>query len=137
MGEYFNKISGLKVITIECLIKKYIQGETINMGSLSLWGDSIGRPGDIIYTLISITKKNSNIIQFNFKDMIVDVFGPIDIAIDENSIVIYLADKLELFDSSVHLVYERKDHNFDVSAVSGFHSFKVDINRPAFVLNAW
>lgn len=133
---YYN-LSDFKQITIENLIQKFQSRKTISQGSISVFSDSIGKPGDNIYTLISIYKNENESVVFEFKNDRIVVFNPIFIVSNEKVIGIKNANKIEWINENLHLIYENRNGILKTYVKIGIHNFRTKESQDAFMLYTW
>lgn len=134
--DYYN-LSDFTSITIENLIRSFQLKKTIKQGSISVFSDSIGKPGDNIYSLTSIQKNENESIVFEFNNDKIIVFDPIFIVSNEKMIGIRTARKIEWIIDDLHLIYDNREGVLKTSVMLGSHNFRVDENFDAFMLYSW
>lgn len=123
-------------ISINELIKLFEENNIIKNGALSVFGDSIGKPGDIIYKL-SYIKNNDINIEFGFKGVKILVYHPNFIVSNEKMICIKYSKKIEWIDKNIHLVYNQIENELKTEIIIGKHFFRTKNNENALLFYTW
>lgn len=133
----YYKLSNFNPIIIEDLIQRFQSRGTISQGGISVFGDTVGRPGDNIYTLNSIQKYESESIAFEFKEMRIIVHKPFFVVSNEKVIGVKNASKVEWIKKDIHLIYDNKKNVLETFIKFGTHIFRTEENQDAFMFYAW
>lgn len=118
------------------LIDKFNKKETIRTGAVSVFGDSIGKPGDLIYTLQNIILE-SNTLKFLFGNTNITIIDPIEIYVKKKTIEVKNCSKIRWVDEKLKLEYVLVDNELFTNLITGNHLFKVNKNKEAFTFYAW
>lgn len=125
------------------LIDRYLpvlfgDGKTIKRGAISVWGDTIGRPGDTIYKLKNIDKKENEIV-FDFGSSEIVVINPKNTYVNEKVIGFDSCDKIiwKELEYDLILEYDYINEKLITNTVKGEHSFRVNLKEYAFMLYTW
>lgn len=132
----FYNLSEFTSINITELVNRFHSNETIKMGAISVFGDSVGRPGDTIYSIKSIIQKELDKIVFDLGELKLIVSKPIGITINEKVIGISKCSKIEWLDSDLCLEYFVEDNKVQTKK-KGNHIFKVKDNIDALMIYTW
>jgi uncharacterized membrane protein len=133
---YYN-LSDFDPISIESLISRFQSRQTIICGSISIFGDSIGKPGENIYTLISIHKNENESVIFEFKNDRIIVFRPIFIVSNEKLIGVKQAYRIEWINNDLHLIYNNRNGIVENTLRIGSHIFRTKESQDAFMFYTW
>lgn len=101
---YYN-LSEFNQVTCSDLINQFHKNGTIRHGSISIYGDSIGKPGDNFYLLEAIQRLDNDTIIFEFHQDKIIVYSPTNIVLNEKVIGIQSAKKIEWIRDNLHLIY--------------------------------
>jgi hypothetical protein len=134
--DYYN-LSEFSSIEVTELISKFHSSETIKMGVISVFGDSVGKPGDTIYTISSITQRGLNEIVFDLGELQIIVSEPIGVIVNEKVIGISKCSRIEWLDNDLTLEYTIKKNKLHTRSVEGNHIFRVKENRDALMIYTW
>jgi hypothetical protein len=121
-------------ITPKELIQKFNDGKTIKFGCISVWNDSIGRPGDNIYTLSEVKYLEvPGILLFSFKKNSISLRNFKKILINNRMICIEFAEEIKWEEPDVELLYNNVDNNIVCKLIRGKHTFSTSIFERAFM----
>src|SRR6218665_273483 len=133
----FYKLLDFETISIDKFIQMFHSNETIKFGAISVFGDSIGKPGDITYSLESVNKIGDHAIALEFRGLRLIIYNPQNIVINEKVIGGSKCSKIEWVDDNVHLVYELFNDKLQIQVIRGEHFFRTMENRDALIIYAW
>lgn len=133
--DYYN-IAEFKAITIGELSEKFINNQTIKRGAISVFGDTIGKPGDLSYSLNRIClEKNKLIFLFGTTSIIIE--KPIGIYINNKIISVHKASKITWKNKEIILEYVVDESKIKNQVLKGKHTFGIDIDKEAFMYYTW
>ena len=134
--DYYN-IDLFDEIDQDTLITNFEDGTLIESGNIDVYGDTVGRPGDIFYDLASIATTENSII-FNFGKSSVEVHNPKGIVVNKYVIGIKSAARVDWnWSDEEKLIYEDGDDGFETKAINQNHNFNINKKKPAFLLSTW
>ena len=119
------------------LISEIENGKIIKEGVLSIYSDTIGKPGDRILTLNKIELLENNELQFFFgKDEIVRILNPMNMEFNNKIIVI---NSTRILWKSNNFEFEYRVMNSEIipSLINGDHVFRTKKGTPAFEFSSW
>ncbi len=124
-------------LSIDELVDLFHKNKIIKFGSIGLFGDSIGKPGDTIYNLTGIRKINENTLEFTFGLTKIILHNPLNIYLDENSIIVQSCIKAEWLESDIKLSYSLILGKLHTELLEGKHTFRANHLENAFTLYCW
>ena len=126
-------------ISIEELLLELKNNRLINEGSISVWGDEIGKPGDSIYTLknIAFDGQNSKLTLLFGTNCVIEIQDPEEITLNEKIVCIKNATKVLWNTNNMSLNYDRKNNQLFGTANNGPHTFRIQSEKPAFLFYTW
>jgi hypothetical protein len=122
-------------LTINELVEKF-PSSTINDGSIDVFGDTIGKPGDIVYSLKNI-EVDGNTLKFEFGETEVVIFNPINIIVNEKVIGVSDCSKVIWSNGNSSFEYLKEGDSLNTRVLKGEHFFKTKQNREAFLFYTW
>lgn len=134
----YYKLKEFTPIDDNTLVDLFESSKTIKRGAISIWGDTIGKPGDTIYHLKSIVKKDKEIV-FNFGSSEIRIINPNNIYVNEKVIGFDKSEKIiwKEFDYNLVLEYSYLGRKLNTNSIKGEHNFKSNMNEYAFMLYTW
>lgn len=133
---YYN-INEYTLLKIIALIDAFRQNKTIRSGSISIFDDTIGKPGDRIVELTNILQDGSRLhfVFHNGEKIILTM--PSDPIINDKVIGIRDAVEVEWIAKEVHLLYKCQNNELNGIAQVGNHNFRINRSSPAFLYYTW
>lgn len=130
------EFTGLK---ISQLLESFKSEKTIRFGSISVFEDSIGKPGDRILELRKIEIKEDDLhLYFNENEKII-INKPNHVVINEKVIGIQKCKEINWINKDLNLVYSMDSNNSKIQTkvITGEHNFRVNNNSAAFLFYSW
>ncbi len=135
MTDFYN-LQAFTPIPVGELIDLFKHDQCIKLGGLVIFGDSMGKPGDAIYTLENISLLSSSIIfQFRGNEKII-VHDPLNIYVNEMVIGIDMCKKLEWVWEHSNFQYFFENGVIKKEGPRGSHELK-NSDDPAFLFYSW
>lgn len=130
--DYYN-INLFEEITQIELVEKLEKATLINCGSIAIFGDTVGKPGDIWYDLKSIEATTQMII-FHFGNSSIVVHDYKGIVVNDYVIGIKSASRVD-WNWSKHeqLIYMNNNERLATKTNYKKHVFNTDKSQPAFL----
>lgn len=120
------------------LIKDFEEDKIIKEGILSVFSDTVGKPGDRILELIKIELTNENVLSFFFgKNEIIQIFNPARINCDNCKIVIHEASRISWKSNNFEFLYNCQNSEIEPILLTGGHVFRIKKGTPAFEFISW
>lgn len=135
MIDFYNK-NNFNSISINGLTELFKNNNTIRKGAISIFGDSIGKPGDISYCLNYI-KTRENVIEFGINYGKILIYYPFFIVSNEKMICIGDSTRIEWIDENTHLIYNKVDNIVKTEVIIGKHSFRTKNDEDALLFYTW
>jgi len=124
-------------IQVDELIYSFNSGNTITGGCISVFEDSIGKPGDRLVELKKIfTEKDELVFEFGNNEK-VKVKNPSHIVVNDKVIGIQNCDTVKWITNDLKLEYQYIDYELKTDAVIGKHFFRTKQNSASFLLYTW
>ncbi len=140
MKDFYN-LESLDPIEDDTLMQLYKESKAALAGTITLWGDCIGRPGDNLYALKEITGTSEKGIVFEFKGAKIQVYNPRNIYVNEMIIAINGCDKIIWddisFNTKIEYLIDKSDQKVVANIVRGEHHPNLNTSEPCFMLAAW
>lgn len=126
-------------IRVEQFIELYEKGLCIQRGGISVFEDSIGKPGDTIYSLIDVQVSYELLtIKFNFSgDEEILIQSPQNVYVNKKIIGIESFEKLTWSGLNFHLEYDFVNKNLVTKSLRGVHNFKINKKGIGFLFYSW
>lgn len=129
--DLFDEISALE------LVAKSENETLIQSGNIEVYGDTVGRPGDISYDLKYI-EYNEHVIVFNFGGSSVVVEHPQGIVVNKLVIAIKSASKVSWnWSEDEIMTYSDNEEKLETSSTNKNHNFNTSKKLPAFLFSTW
>ena len=123
------------------LTEQYKESKASLSGTLTVWGDTIGRPGDTLYSLNEIKITKEGVIVFEFNNSCVQLVNPIDIYVNKMIIAVRKSDKIIWedvhFNTKIEYNFDKSVQNVEAKIIFGEHLPNLDSAEPCFMLSAW
>ena len=133
----YYELNNFKSINVKDLIDNFINDITIKVGSISIFGDTIGKPGDRSSLLKSIRNEEDKLI-FEFgNDEKITVYNPIYIVINSKIIGIQNCKKVKWIFNDLELEYSVKENLIETMTLKGNHSFRIKPYSEALLFFTW
>lgn len=133
----YYELKDFKSIEINELILAFRNGKTIINGCISVFEDSVGKPGDRLVELKKITEENNRII-FEFgNDEKIIVENPSHIVINDKVIRIQNSEKVKWIVKELCLEYIKFDEIIETKVLEGEHFFRIKQNSSALLIYTW
>lgn len=133
----YHNLSLVKSITTDALINS-MPDVIITNGCISVFGDTVGKPGDIIYTLKCIDLVQEGLrFKFGCTTEII-VSEPLDIVINQKVLGIRNCSKITWSIRENSFSYTRNINNeIETKVLKGQHNFNLRPNTEAFLFSTW
>jgi hypothetical protein len=126
-----------KEISKTKLVEELENRALMTCGNIFIFGDTVGKPGDITYDLKSIQATTHSLF-FDFGSSSIVLHDPIGIVVNEYVIGIKFASKVEWNWCNEHqLLYTNENERLEGNTNNDKHVFKIDKNKPAFLYSTW
>lgn len=133
----YYELNDFKSIETSELILAFRNGKTINTGCISVFEDSIGKPGDRLVELKKIIEENNRIIfEFGNEEKII-VESPSHIVINDKVIGIQNSEKVKWITKELCLKYIKVDEIIETKVLKGEHFFRIKQNSSALLIYTW
>lgn len=122
---------------IDELVESFMQNKILKSGCISVYEDSIGKPGDRFSELRKLSFLDDLLIlEFGGNEKIT-IKGADHIVINSKAFGIQFCKEIvwECFD--LKMVFEPKGNSLETFLESGQHNFKTNQNAPAFLFYTW
>lgn len=129
-------LSKFETISVNELLESFLGNKTIRSGCIGVFDDTIGRPGDVFYKLLSIVEEGDTLI-FNFETSTLTITNPEGIVINEKVIGVTYCSKVSWTKSNVNRVYKIENGELITNVSNGEHFFNVDTEKEAFLFYSW
>lgn len=124
-------------IQVRELILTFNNGDTITGGCISVFEDSIGKPGDRLVELKKIFVETDELI-FEFgNNEKVKVKNPSHIVVNDKVIGIQNCDTVKWITKDLTLKYQLIDSELKTNAIIGEHFFRSKKNSASFLFYTW
>ncbi|WP_430966728.1 hypothetical protein [Spongiimicrobium sp. 2-473A-2-J] len=137
--DYYN-INELEPIDKSQIKTLYKKSKASEGGSILVWGDCIGRPGDNIYRLLQIEEFDEGMYLFNFSKSDIILKEPNKVYINEFIIAVECCNEIIWHDRSsglkIRYSFNPSSKSLIANVLKGSHNPVISINEPAFML-AW
>jgi hypothetical protein len=119
------------------LILAFKNGTTIRSGCISVFEDSIGKPGDRLVELKKISEDDDNIIfEFENNERII-IKNPTHIVINEKVVGIQNCEKAKWLKNDLSLEYTKDNDLVKTEVIEGEHFFRINQNSSALLFYTW
>ena len=133
----YYEINDFISIQVDELIFSFNNGDTITGGCVSVFEDSIGKPGDRLVELKKIFKEKDELVfEFGNNEKIL-VKNPSHIVVNDKVIGIQNCDTVKWITNDLTLKYQYVDSELKTDAVIGEHFFRSKQNSASFLLYTW
>jgi hypothetical protein len=133
----YYELNDFKSIETSQLILAFRNGKTITTGCISVFEDSIGKPGDRLVELKNITEENNRIIFEFANDEKIIIESPSHIVINDKVIGIQNSDKVNWITKELCLKYIKVDEIVETKVLEGEHFFRIKQNSSALLIYTW
>lgn len=133
---YYN-LQEFEPVKIDELLKAFNDNKVLKSGCISVYEDSIGKPGDRFSELKNLSFLGDHLIlEFGGNER-VTIKGTDHIVINSKAFGIQFCEEIvwECFD--LKMIFEVKDNSVKTQLSSGQHNFKINPNAPAFLFYTW
>lgn len=122
------------------MIESYEHSKAAKIGSITIFGDTLGRPGDTSYFLKEISTLDNEVI-FEFKNAIIRVLKPKYFYVNEMMIAIKECEKIiwddTFFKVKLEYLVLSEENKIKVNVIKGKHTSRIETNEPCFKLATW
>lgn len=133
----YYELNDFKPIETSQLILAFRNGKTITTGCISVFEDSIGKPGDRLVELKNITEENNRIFFEFANDEKIIIESPSHIVINDKVIGIQNSDKVNWITKELCLKYIKVDEIVETKVLEGEHFFRIKQNSSALLIYTW
>jgi hypothetical protein len=132
----FYQLSAFEPVSIHTLLKLFVDGETIKSCAISVYGDTVGKPGDTVYSLHGISLIDDSLF-FDLGKTSLTVSGSSGIIVNEKIIGIKKCSKVIWTQGRTSLIYQIQNDELLTSGGTGGHVFHADKDEDALLLYVW
>jgi len=135
--DYYN-IDLFEPISTDKLQDYYNKGKTITEGNIFIYGDSLGKTGDIHWSLKKIVLNQEKLV-FEFDESLIEINDPNHIVMNEKLIAIRSSSKIIWKDQWFNVILEYKWGIEDLTTrtILGNHGFRTKKKDNALVFSTW
>jgi hypothetical protein len=115
------------------LVDAFIKKSIVQIGSLEIWYDTVGRPGDDTWRLSNIDyNKITNTLTFHFGSNYISVVEPHRIYANHRAIAIFDASQINWHYKDWEFEYRKTATGLQTTILRGNHLFDVNQSEKAF-----
>lgn len=119
------------------LIVAFEDGNTIKSGCISIYEDSIGKPGDRFIEIKNLLVKGDKLVfEFENNEQVI-IKKPVHIVINEKVIGVLSCEELDWISKALHLRYAKINNKIHPTALTGEHHFSTKENSQSFLFYTW
>lgn len=133
----YYELKDFESVQINELLLAFKNGETIIRGCISVFEDSIVRPGDRFVELKNIVEENDIVIfEFGNNEKVI-VKNPSHIGINEKVIGIHNCNRIDWITNDLSLIFLKEKDLIKFEVIEGEHFFRVRQNSSALLFYTW
>ena len=128
--------SGINPVDFKELFQK---GLCVKRGGISVFEDSMGKPGDTIYSLNDVQISNDPLtikLKFNGSEEII-ILDPENLFVNQKIMGIDSFEKLDWIGFNFHMEYHLLNNKLETKNLVGNHSFKINEQGVGFLFYSW
>ena len=126
-------------VELESLPDLFKLDKCIKKGGVSVFEDTIGKPGDAIFTLVNVEITHNPlkiILEFRGDEKIV-IYNPQNLYVNQKIIAMDSFERLEWTGSNFYLEYSKSDNRILTKSLPNTHVFNINIEAIAFLFYSW
>lgn len=133
----YYELKDFKSIESSDLISAFKNGKTITIGCISVFEDSIGKPGDRFVSLKGVFYENDYLV-FEFdNDENVIIEKPSHIVVNDKVIGVNSCESIKWNTKELSLFYQKKAEDLITETIQGEHFFRTKENASAMLFYTW
>ncbi|WP_299527082.1 hypothetical protein [Winogradskyella sp.] len=126
----------LPYISLVDFLEKAKDSKAYSNGCIEIWGDSIGRPGDNLYSISDIEVPNQRTLKINLGHGNIKLIDPKEFYCDNTSLIVNTSSEviweMPLINLKLYYLVEKKFGDIMCNSTIGEHTFKIDKEKPSF-----
>ncbi len=139
MKNYYD-IEKMNSISEKMFVNSFKKSKASITGIISVFGDTLGQPGDTLYSLSKLTVENQNVF-FDFLNSKITVVKANMFFVNEMIIAIKECEKVvwhdDTFNIKIEYDYSKKNNIVNTNIIEGNHVPIIKLNEPCLIISSW